>query len=364
MKTRCLVRILLLALVLVACRAHPQPTSQPTPTADNEAGTNTPVRPTPTNSPLPQPDVSPLSPVPTPTDAASVAAVAYLAAELDIPPDKVAILSSESVQWSDTSLGCPKPGMMYAQVITPGYHFVLEAEGKEYQVHTDQTGNAIVICTLASEKWDGPEAAFQSLRTHLIQMYPGFGLARQTEWVSQDITTAGIVGSSTWSWRSGGWTVEMTFPLIPEPTYESVLLHQRAGTVWRGTMEADGRVNPAYDPPSLSLSVGACDQSITPDSAPEWAGVEITVRDGAIHLKQNLSYVCCAEIEVAIGQDGDVIRVIETNVGEVCRCMCGYPITARLSDLPAGEYIVEVWGVEYFDADALELLGSAEVTIP
>jgi len=364
MKTRYLVRIPLLALVLVACRAHPQLTSQPTPRPDDKVVPTTPVRPTPTESPLPQPAMSPLSPLPTPADVVSVAAVAYLAAELDLPPDKVTILSSEPVQWSDTSLGCPQPGMMYAQVITPGYHFVLEAEGKEYQVHTDQTGNTIVICTPTSEKWDGPEAAFQSLRTHLIQMYPGFGLAQQTEWVSQDITTAGTTGSSTWSWRSGEWTIEMTFPSVPEPAYESVLFHGRAGTVWRGTMDADGQVNPVYEPPSLSFSVGACDQSITPDSAPEWEDIEITLQDGAVHLKQNLSYVCCAEIEVAVGQDGDVIRVIETNVGEVCRCMCGYPITVRLSDLPVGTYAVEVWGVQFFDAHALELLGSAEVAIP
>lgn len=152
MKTRYLARILLLALVLAACRAQPESTPQPTPRPTDEVKPSTPIRPTPTESPLPQPDMSPLSPLPTPVDAVSDAVVAHLAAELDLPPDKVTILSSEPVQWSDSSLGCPKPGKMYAQVITPGYHFVLEAEGDEYQVHTDQTGHTIVICTLVSEK--------------------------------------------------------------------------------------------------------------------------------------------------------------------------------------------------------------------
>ena len=40
------------------------------------------------------------------------------------------------------------------------------------------------------------------------------------------------------------------------------------------------------------------------------------------------------------------------------------PVTAQLTGLPAGTYTVEVWGVQHFDLHSLELLGSAEVTIP
>jgi hypothetical protein len=72
--------------------------------------------------------------------------VTYLAAELDLPSEQVSLLRSEAVQWRDTSLGCPQPGMMYAQVIVPGYRFVLQVEGTEYEVHTDQRGNKILIC--------------------------------------------------------------------------------------------------------------------------------------------------------------------------------------------------------------------------
>jgi hypothetical protein len=67
---------------------------------------------------------------------------------------------------------------------------------------------------------------------------------------------------------------------------------------------------------------------------------------------------------LAIGQDGKVIRVIETNVGDVCSCLTGYPITMLVRDLPPGDYTVEVWGVQYYDLHTLELLGQGEVTIP
>ncbi|HYR20975.1 MAG TPA: hypothetical protein VEQ15_15870, partial [Myxococcales bacterium] len=39
--------------------------------------------------------------------------------------------------WPDTSLGCPKPGMSYAQVVTRGFLIELEAAGKSYRYHSD-----------------------------------------------------------------------------------------------------------------------------------------------------------------------------------------------------------------------------------
>lgn len=41
----------------------------------------------------------------------------------------------EDKEWSDTSLGCPKKDMMYAQVITPGFLIILSGDGKNYTYH-------------------------------------------------------------------------------------------------------------------------------------------------------------------------------------------------------------------------------------
>lgn len=158
----------------------------------------------------------------------------------------------------------------------------------------------------------------------------------------------------------------MSFPAAPRPAYEGVLFHQRAGTVWLGTLGPDGSVTPVYGPFSLSFNVGPCDASIPADTLQDWAEVEITVQEGAIHIEQNVSYVCCAELALAAGRNGQVIKLVETNVGQVCRCMCGYPVTADvdLTSLDPGTYTVEVWGVQHFDVHPLELLGSAEVAVP
>jgi len=64
---------------------------------------------------------------------------------LHITMSDISLVSAEPAQWRDTSLGCPRAGMVYAQVITPGYKIVLKALGKEYEFHTDRA-EAVVLC--------------------------------------------------------------------------------------------------------------------------------------------------------------------------------------------------------------------------
>lgn len=59
-----------------------------------------------------------------------------LAADAGLSAEAVEVVSVEQVEWSDSSLGCPKSGMMYAQVITPGYRIVLAADGQTYEYHS------------------------------------------------------------------------------------------------------------------------------------------------------------------------------------------------------------------------------------
>lgn len=73
-------------------------------------------------------------------------AVEYLAEELGTSAEQIEVLSVEMYEWPDASLGCPEPGKAYAQVITPGYRVILEAAGRKYELHTDETGRNVVIC--------------------------------------------------------------------------------------------------------------------------------------------------------------------------------------------------------------------------
>ena len=49
--------------------------------------------------------------------------------------------------WPDASLGCPQEGMMYAQVLTPGYLVVIrDAGGAEHSVHTNEDASSAIVC--------------------------------------------------------------------------------------------------------------------------------------------------------------------------------------------------------------------------
>lgn len=342
----------LIGLLLVACAPV-----APTPTAE------TTILPTPpdTGSPLPTPG----SPLPTPGGAEPTAvtrAASFLARRLGLPFDQVAVVSFEAVEWPDTSLGCPQPGMAYAQVIVPGYRVLLEAAGSAYQVHTNSDGSEVVMCQ-SDEAQGDPAGAFQTLLTYFAREHPGFGLTQQGEWRQEERAPAEErLDATTLAWRGGEWEMELTLPVVPQPTYQVTLTHRGAGVVWTGALEPDGQV--VADVPLLVSSVVTpCDETVGPEALEGWARVEASAAGGVVHIAQNLSYVCCADLAVSAGVDGQTVRVIETNVGDICRCICGYPLGIDLEGLPPGTYTVEVWGVQYMDVHPLELLGRVEVEV-
>jgi hypothetical protein len=58
--------------------------------------------------------------------------------------DDIEVVTAEAVTWSDGSLGCPQPGMMYTQALVDGYRVVLDADGQELNYHADDRGHFIL----------------------------------------------------------------------------------------------------------------------------------------------------------------------------------------------------------------------------
>jgi hypothetical protein len=160
------ISVLAIVLVLAGCWPGKENAVEPT---QEPAGTEPQGLPTITPTPTPQHAVSPLpipksgqsiSPLPTPEHpngetaieipAQAADAVAWaradMAEQLGIPTDRIVVISIKAVQWRDSSLGCPRPGMMYAQVITPGYQFVLQSGETRYEYHSAQGSNLVVRC--------------------------------------------------------------------------------------------------------------------------------------------------------------------------------------------------------------------------
>jgi hypothetical protein len=59
--------------------------------------------------------------------------------------EAIKVLSAERVTWSDGSLGCPSPGMMYTQALVRGYRVMLEAGGQVLDYHAGARGH-LVLC--------------------------------------------------------------------------------------------------------------------------------------------------------------------------------------------------------------------------
>jgi hypothetical protein len=55
-------------------------------------------------------------------------------------PDAVKIVAAEAVTWSDGSLGCPEPGVLYTQALVRGYRIVVEVAEQQLEYHAGQQG--------------------------------------------------------------------------------------------------------------------------------------------------------------------------------------------------------------------------------
>mgnify|MGYP001099490829 CR=1 FL=1 len=122
-------------------------------TAQVQGGDRGEATPAPTVEPQSEEGMAATTPAPQATEvklparAEQVVALARedLAQRLGLAPEAIRLASVEAVEWSDTSLGCSQPGMMYAQVITPGFRAVMSMGEEIYEYHSG--GGPLVLCS-------------------------------------------------------------------------------------------------------------------------------------------------------------------------------------------------------------------------
>lgn len=131
--------------------APPPPTATPTPSSAaspspslSATATATRSSPTPGITPAATPAPSASPPAQSNADpvlAAYIAvATADLAARLAIPLSAITVVEAAFFTWNDSSMGCPKPGMVYAQSLQAGALVRLEAGGRTYPYHVGPDG--------------------------------------------------------------------------------------------------------------------------------------------------------------------------------------------------------------------------------
>ena len=132
--------IIIAAIILVQCTNQlPTPGTGPIETQ--------PAAPSPTTAPVSQPTRTslPATPVPQTLPPAIVNVKEWLANKLAIPVAQISVISYVAVDWPDSCMGINTPGVMCAMHVTPGYKVFLQYKGKVYELHSDKTGQEVLL---------------------------------------------------------------------------------------------------------------------------------------------------------------------------------------------------------------------------
>jgi hypothetical protein len=78
-----------------------------------------------------------------PVPQAVTNARAALATRLSIPESQILTLEAFETTWPDACLGIQEKDMGCAQMLTPGYSILLQANGKEYRYRTNLEGTVV-----------------------------------------------------------------------------------------------------------------------------------------------------------------------------------------------------------------------------
>lgn len=87
------------------------------------------------------------APVPVPPEASQAvdAALQDAAGHLSVSRDQLQVSQVASQQWNDASLGCPQPGQLYSQIVTPGFLVMITSGSHQLEYHTDTRGR-VTLC--------------------------------------------------------------------------------------------------------------------------------------------------------------------------------------------------------------------------
>jgi len=137
-----LVSIALSILTITACGPQPQATDLPSDINEQPTQINA--------------DLTP----------AQRATITTLSQNLGLTAGKIKLVSTEAVDWPDGCLGVMEADIACAQVITPGFRIILDANGREVEYRTNQDGTHIQpATTLMTWKREGGIAGFCDFMT-------------------------------------------------------------------------------------------------------------------------------------------------------------------------------------------------------
>jgi len=91
---------------------------------------------------------------------------------------------------------------------------------------------------------EGPEYARDTAIEYILKNHDELrGMLAPSSWAARNLTPEGLVGSNTWRYKSGGWTVTTTNMVVRIPTYSVEIEYAwDIGLQWKGTVDQEGNV--------------------------------------------------------------------------------------------------------------------------
>lgn len=172
---------------------------------------------TPTDEPSIIIERPPLTHIPADLTPAQRAAIASLSGNLDLAADKITLISTEAVDWSDDCLGVVMEGLVCTQVIIPGFRVLLEANGRQVEYHTNEDGTHIRPATVAlTWKREGGIAGFCDYMTVYLSGEVHGGSCKQGQYAEERLidvlSQEEIAKLDTWLKNYGNISIDASNP--------------------------------------------------------------------------------------------------------------------------------------------------------
>ena len=121
---------LLAALAVAACSSGAAPSSNPNLASDRPSASFPGETPPPSDAPV-------IGEAP---QALVDAILDDVVARTGVARDAIKVTRAQAMEWSDGSMGCPEPGMMYTQAIVEGFWVVVEVDARSYDYRAGRQG--------------------------------------------------------------------------------------------------------------------------------------------------------------------------------------------------------------------------------
>lgn len=137
-----------------------------------------------------------------------------------------------------------RTGMMLAQVITPHQMGIIVEEGRVIEAVIDDRWDELNQHEIVESELLPPEFAKDLTIEYILENYPELGAIPTPEfWAIEILTPLGLIGSSIQQFTGGGWTVNVTYPMVMRPVYTiSIRYSGDISFTWEGTVDQDRNV--------------------------------------------------------------------------------------------------------------------------